>query len=334
VVTAPFPDLPDLPALLRALVAQVPPGRVTTCGTLAAALGNPIAARWVGHFLLHHEHDAACPCHRVVLAGGLLGNYVAGLGAAKARRLGREGVPVRCGVVDLERYGWSEFESDRPLERLKQVQASVLARAVIRRRRKLPRLVGGVDLAYRGPVAAAAFALVDAQSGELVWSSTRVGQVRFPYITSYLSFRELPLLLELIEEVRHAGRLPDVVLVDGSGMLHPRQAGIATHLGVVAQLSTVGVTKKLLCGRVQTRDLDPGQSCPVVLDDRVVGVALRPTSGSRRPIYISIGNAVDLNFAEHLVRSLLVSRRLPGPIYWADRLSRQTARQANAIATD
>ena len=174
-----------MPALLRSLIAQVPPGRVTTCGALAAALGNPIAARWVGHFLLHHEHDAACPCHRVVLAGGELGSYVGGQAGAKARLLRSEGVPVRGAAIELDQYGWTQFVGQRPLERLGQIQEAIVARAVVRPRRRMPKLVGGVDVAYGGEDrAAAALAVVETESGRLVWSTTLLGRVRFPYITS------------------------------------------------------------------------------------------------------------------------------------------------------
>jgi deoxyribonuclease V len=148
-------------------------------------------------------------------------------------------------------------------------------------------------------------------------------RVAFPYISTYLSFREMPILLDLLAEVRAAGRLAEVVLVDGSGILHHRHAGIASHLGVVASLATVGVTKKLLCGRVDMRDMAPGESRPVVHEDELTGVALRPTAGSLRPIFISPGHRMDVTSCEQLVRRLLTGRRLPEPIYWADRFSRR-----------
>jgi deoxyribonuclease V len=110
-------------------------------------------------------------------------------------------------------------------------------------------------------------------------------------------------------------------------MLHPRHAGIATHLGVTVSVATVGVTKKLLCGRAEIAELEPGQSCPVIHEERVAGVALRGTSGSRRPLYVSPGHRVDVAFAEGLVRQLLTGRRLPEPIYWADRLSREAIKK-------
>ena len=121
--------------------------------------------------------------------------------------------------------------------------------------------------------------------------------------------------------------MAEIVLVDGSGILHHRHAGIASHLGVVASLPTIGVTKKLLCGRVDLSAMGPGESRPVVHEDQLIGAALRPTAGSLRPIFLSPGHRVDLAFCERLWRQLLTGRRLPEPIYWADRLSRTPGAQ-------
>ncbi len=212
--STPFP-CPDLVGALRDLLAQITRGRVTTCGDLADALGNRIAARWVGHFALHHAHDAACPCHRVLRAGGQLGPYIAGSTAAKARMLADEGVAVRQGVVDLERFGVRSFASDRPLERLRKVQEAVQLRVSLRPRRRMPKLVGGVDVAYPSPgVGVAAYALVETATGRLAWSTTVRRPVTFPYISTYLSFREIPILLEMLEMVRAAGRMAEVLLVE------------------------------------------------------------------------------------------------------------------------
>jgi deoxyribonuclease V len=321
-----LPDIPDLPGHLRELMQQVPAGRVTTAGALAEALGNPVAARWVGHFLLHHEHDAGCSCHRALRAGGALGPYIAGGAEAKAQRLRAEAVEVVAETVDLQRYAFRQFIGDRPLEQLRRAQEAILSKVEIRPRRQVPRWVGGVDVSYASrDEGVAAYALVDMSSGDLAWSATVRRPVRFPYISSYLTFRELPLYVELLAAVRAAGRMAPLVLVDGTGILHPRRAGIATHLGVVLRVPTIGLTKKLLCGQVDTREMLPLESRPVVHGNEEIGVALRPTAGSRRPIFVSPGHRVDVAFAEQIVRRLLAGHRLPEPLYWADRLSRQHA---------
>ncbi|NQU21039.1 MAG: endonuclease V [Candidatus Nealsonbacteria bacterium] len=316
-------EIPDLSRCLRDLIAQVPAGRVTTYGRLAEALGNRIAARWVGHFAMNHAHTPTCPCHRIVRADGRLGLFIAGDERAKARRLAREGVIAEQGAVDLTRYGFDDFVGNRPLQRLERIQQDLVAKVSIRPRRRMPKLAGGVDVSYPNPdEGVAAYALVETATGRLVWSTTVRRRVVFPYITTYLAFRELPVLLDLIEAVRVADRLAPVVLVDGSGILHQRHAGVASHLGVVAGIATVGVTKKLLCGQVDIDGMASGESRPVVHEDRLIGTAIRPTAGSRRPIFISPGHRVDVAFSERLVQSLLHGRRLPEPIYWADRLSR------------
>jgi deoxyribonuclease V len=234
---------------------------------------------------------------------------------------------VRHGSVELARFGFDGFVSDRPLEKLQRVQEALVSSVTLRSRRRVPKLVGGVDVSYPNPdQGVAAYALVEAASGDLVWSMTIRRRVVFPYISTYLAFRELPILLDLVDEVRRAGRLAELVVVDGNGILHQRRAGIASHLGVVASLPTIGVTKKLLCGSVALEGLEPQESRPVVLDDRVIGLAIRATAGSRRPIFVSPGHRTNLRFAECAVRQLLRGRRLPEPLYWADRLSRRAAR--------
>ena len=316
----------NLSDCLRRLLAQVPPGQVTTCGDLADALGNRIAATWVGHFSLHHEHDEACRCHRILRAGGALGPFIAGGIDEKIERLRAEGVVVNDETVDLEQFAFQNFISDRPLEQLRKIQEEIQSRIVLRQRKNIPEFVGGVDVAYPRPeIGSAAYALVETATGQLVWSTTVERPVRFPYISTYLAFRELPILLDLLGEVRTAGKMADVVLVDGSGVLHHRQAGVASHLGVAASLPTIGVTKKLLCGTVDIEAMTPGESRPVFLDTETeqIGAAICPTSGSRRPIYVSPGHEVDAAFSERLVLALLRNHRLPEPLYWADRLSRQ-----------
>jgi deoxyribonuclease V len=131
----------------------------------------------------------------------------------------------------------------------------------------------------------------------------------------------------VLEEARRAKRLAGLVLVDGTGILHPRHAGIASHLGVVVDLPTIGVTKKLLWGKIDIAAMEPQRSYPVTEEDRVIGTAIRPTRASGRPIFISPGHRVGVALADEVVGRLLLGRRLPAPLYWADRLSRQEAQR-------
>lgn len=340
--------IPDLEACLRQLINQVPQGKVTSYGALAEALGSSFAARWVGHFALHHDHDEDCLCHRIVRHDGTVGPYIAGLPEIKAQLLAAEGVTLEGGRVNMGQCGFSDFTADFPLRRLREVQIKVCSQVRLYPRKRLPKYVAGVDVAYpQSTEAVAAYALVETASSKLVWSNVVRRSVTFPYISTFLSFRETPVLLELLAEVCRLGRLAEVILVDGSGILHQHRAGVASHLGVVASLATIGVTKKLLYGHVEIEGISPGEARPVLAsprkarscvprspdavklkgDEELLGVAIRPTASSRRPIFISPGHLVDLSFCEQLVRRLLLGRRLPEPLYWAHRFSVQGGKQ-------
>jgi deoxyribonuclease V len=247
----------------------------------------------------------------------------------KTQRLAEEGVVAQDGTVALERFGFHDFSSDRPLEKLRQIQEDIQARIVLRPRRRIPKYIGGVDVAYpNAEEGVAAYALVETATGRLEWSTTVRRRVVFPYISTYLGFREIPILLDLLDEVREAGRMAEVLMVDGSGILHHRHAGVASHLGVVASLPMKPGESRPVWekrGQVQfvrsTRRAVPANcTCPLFSQ---IGISLRPTAGSARPIFISPGHRVDLPFCEQLVRRFLTGRRLPEPIYWADRLSKR-----------
>jgi len=315
---------PDVVGELERLLTQIPAGRVTTCGDLAEALGDRAAVRWIGQYLAGHQHKPHCTCHRVVQADGRIADSPAYPGPAKATRLRAEGVRTHANWVDLQTYGFRTFHSCRPLEQLARLQLSVASQSMTRSPGRMPKTAAGLDVSYpNSQEAVGAYALVEVTNGKLRWSVTVRRCVRFPYITGYLSFRELPVLLDLLQVAETAGSLADVYLIDGSGILHPRRAGIATHFGVITGLPTVGVTKTLLCGSGEFGGMRALEARPVLDDGRVLALALRPTAGSRRPIFISVGNGLSLKFAEKVVRRLLLGRRLPEPLHWADRLSRR-----------
>lgn len=322
-----LPPLPDMVGELTRLLGQVPRGCVTTYGALATALGDVKAARWVGHYLLHHAHSRSCMCHRVVRAGGTLGGHIAGGTEAKIAALEAESVLIDDGRVDLERYEWRRLVGDHPLARLRQAQHDAAQLVAMTTPTKLPGAVAGVDVSYSADGhGVGVYTLTEYPSGKLVWWTSQRLPVAFPYIQSFLSFRELPILLALVDAARQAGKLTDVVLVDGAGVAHQRQIGIASHFGVVTNLRTIGVTKKLLWGQLATDIKSRNGAIPIMLQDRTIGVALKASRNSEQTLYASPGHLVDVEYARQVTRTLLKGRRLPEPIYWADRLSRMLAR--------
>jgi len=319
-------DVPDLRASLQQLLLQIPVGKVTTFGRLAEALGDSSSARGVAHWMLGSPEFAGCPVHRVLIRDGSVGDLSWPAAQERAERLQSEGVGLSDGKVDLTRCLWEDFVTDAPLATLRQLQSDLLPRVSLVAPSRMPSRVGGVDLSYvNDHTGVAALAIVDVATGELLETFSIQQPTTFPYLTGYLTFRELPLHLALLNAAHdHGIEIPEVLLVDGSGILHPRNAGVATHLGVVTDLCTIGVTKTFLRGEVDRSEMRAGETRPILVDNKVRGHALQPRA-TGKPIFVSPGHRASVEFARNIAVKLLFGRRLPAPIWWADRLSRQTA---------
>jgi deoxyribonuclease V len=179
--------------------------------------------------------------------------------------------------------------------------------------------VAGVDVGFEdaGKVARAAVALLAFPSLALVeWAIARE-PTRFPYVPGLLSFREIPVVVAALKQLR---RRPDLVLVDGQGLAHPRRLGIASHLGLVTGLPTIGVAKSLLVGEHRAPRQRRGAWTPLVHREEVVGAALRTRAGVA-PIFVSIGHRVSLESAVRFVLACGSRYRLPETTRWAHRLA-------------
>jgi deoxyribonuclease V len=326
-----LPPLPDMVAQLQSLVDQVPAGRVTTYGALATALGDVIASRWVAHFLLHDVRSATWPSHRIVRADGNLGLYAHGDANDKATRLLAEGVAVAGGKADLATCSATINRQPQPLVALRELQASVRKQIRLQPLAQSPRWVAGLDVSYIGEHhGVGGYALVDTTAGKLAWSTTVTCDVPFPYISSYLTFRELPVLAQLLSAAKAADRLADVYMIDGAGVLHPRRIGVAAHFGVVADVPTIGVTKTHLAGSFDDRNMRPGEPREIHDCDEPLGFAIAPRASSKKLLYVSAGHRIDRVGACEVVQRLLLGHASPEPIYWADRLSRQATLPAKS----
>ncbi|WP_331236298.1 endonuclease V [Natronorarus salvus] len=197
-------------------------------------------------------------------------------------------------------------------------------------------LVAGVDQAFDGDRAVSAVVLT--RGGEVIERVHASRETEIPYIPGLLSFREGGSILAAFEELE---REPDVVLVDGSGRIHYREAGLATHVGVTLDLPTVGVAKGLLCGWLSNPPESPfpaGTRVPVLADEevsapsgRVIGYALQTKQydGNRHvnPVYVSPGHRVCAETATDLVEALCSGYKLPEPIRLADRYADEAKRR-------
>ncbi|WP_227354860.1 endonuclease V [Haladaptatus salinisoli] len=190
-------------------------------------------------------------------------------------------------------------------------------------------VVVGVDQAFVGDYAVSA--LVALRDGEVVERAHAAVETEIPYIPGLLSFREGGAILAAFEELSVD---PDLAVVDGSGRIHFRQAGIATHIGVMLDVPAVGVAKSLLCGTLRDPPqghMDEGERVPVVANGRVsapdgtvIGYALQsrqydnPEKRHVNPLYVSPGHRVSAETAAELVWKLCAGYKLPEPTRRAD----------------
>jgi len=192
-----------------------------------------------------------------------------------------------------------------------------------------PPLVAGVDQAFVDDRAVSA--VVVTRGGEVVERVTATAETELPYIPGLLSFREGGAILAAFADL---DRVPDVVLVDGSGRIHFREAGLATHVGVTLDVPTVGVAKNLLCGRPRESldgGLPEGERVPVEADGdvsapdgTVIGYAVQTRqydSPDRHvnPLLVSPGHRVSAETAADLVLATAAGYKLPEPTRLADR---------------
>jgi deoxyribonuclease V len=132
---------------------------------------------------------------------------------------------------------------------------------------------------------------------------------KFPYIPGLLSFREVPSLLEAWDKLE---TMPDVLMLDGQGIAHPRRFGIACHVGLLLDLPTIGCAKSILVGRHDELDPAAGSRAPLIDRGEQIGVALR-TKKNVAPVYVSPGNLIDLDSAVELVLKSTGKYRQPEP---------------------
>ncbi|WP_255367390.1 deoxyribonuclease V [Dyella sp. OK004] len=189
------------------------------------------------------------------------------------------------------------------------------------------RVIAGVDVGFEdsGAITRAAAVLLDA--GTLVPIAQVVARLPtcMPYIPGLLSFRELPAVLQALSGLP---QVPDMVLVDGQGIAHPRGLGIAAHLGVITGLPTIGVAKTILVGSHAAVGERRGDRADLVYQGRVIGTVLR-SKDRVKPLIVSPGYRVSVEGAAELVLAGCTRYRLPEATRWADRVASRRDRSSS-----
>ncbi|KAJ4707627.1 endonuclease V family protein [Melia azedarach] len=197
--------------------------------------------------------------------------------------------------------------------------------------------IGGVDVSFSKEdpsIACGCLVVLDLQSLQIVYEDYSILRLQVPYFPGFLAFREVPVLLRLLEDIKNKANhfYPQVLMVDGNGLLHPRGFGLACHIGVLANLPTIGIGKNLHCvdglthsGVRKLFDVKENSDADIITligsSGSVWGVAMRSTPNTLKPIFVSIGHRISLNTTVEIAK-MSCKFRVPEPIRQADIKSR------------
>ncbi|MDX5510615.1 MAG: deoxyribonuclease V, partial [Hymenobacteraceae bacterium] len=196
------------------------------------------------------------------------------------------------------------------LKELKERQLELAKQVIIQKPEFDLKLLAGCDSSFLdSDTILSVFVLLtypELKEVERVW---HVGQVELPYVPGFLAFREAPNLIKAYEKLQQK---PDLIMVDGHGIAHPRRLGIASQLGVLLNKPSMGVAKKVLCGKYEEPAPEKGNFTPLVHKEEIIANILR-TKDNVKPVFVSPGHLMDLETATEIALLTAVKYRLPEP---------------------
>jgi len=285
------------------LVRQIPSGNVSTYGAVAQALGDRVAARAVGRMMNQNPDPDDMPCYKIVHSDGRLGGFGCGI-EDKIRRLREDHITVKNGkLVDFENLFFDDFQTNYPLRKLRKEQISLSKKVRLDDDSQEIETVAGVDVAYpenEFEAACGTCVVLDYRTRQIIDEQLMYAKTDFPFISTYFSYRELPIVEQLISRLRIK---PSIFLLDGNGILHPYRCGFASHAGLRLDAPTIGVAKTLLYGTIK------GSLVTINNEPRGYAFSLKGT----KPVYISPGHRVSLARSLEIVQNVSVFKN-PEPL--------------------
>jgi deoxyribonuclease V len=223
---------------------------------------------------------------------------------------------VAIDIMQRIEHPWN-LPPKQAIDLQKQLSRKVIRKSTIKT--NAVRKVAGIDTAYRRGVACAAVVVLQFEDLETIEYKTAARPVAFPYVPGLLSFREGPVILAALNKLKST---PDLLIFDGQGVAHPRRFGIASHIGLLVDIPSIGCAKSKLLGHCE----QPGEECGsfsyLTYHDETIGAVVR-TRRKVKPVYISIGHRVNLRESIKFVLHCCKGYRLPETTRRADKLSRK-----------
>jgi deoxyribonuclease V len=192
-----------------------------------------------------------------------------------------------------------------------QIQASLRKQLQLSPLDKPVRIIGGADISFNrfSDTVYAGIVLLAFPSMEILHRAHVVAEATFPYVPGLLSFRELPALAAVWGQLPYK---PDVLVLDGQGIAHPRRMGIATHFGILAGTPTIGCAKSRLTGSFEPLPDKPLAATSLMHKGEKIGEVLR-TKQRTNPVFVSPGNLITQKESTNLIRQCVGKYRIPEP---------------------
>ena len=210
------------------------------------------------------------------------------------------------------------------LEELRDLQKKIAKRVILKDRFRKPiTSIAGIDLAFKEDRAITAYVLMAFPSQKIIHKKIAISPIEFPYIPTFLSFREGPPIVKVINSLDVK---PDVFMINAHGIAHPSFCGCASHVGVLTQNPTIGVAQSNLCGKYKVTPEEVDKYVPLFYESRAVGWIFK-SKKSCRHIFISPGHLVSLESSIEITRGCMGKYKLPSPLYYAHKLASETKRK-------
>lgn len=205
------------------------------------------------------------------------------------------------------------------LVKIKAEQEDLAKRVLLIDKVEKPQLIGAIDHSYIDNTIITCAVVMDFKTNEVIEEQRNIEEVTFPYIPGFLSYREAPSAIKVFNKLENK---PDLLIIDGNGVLHPRKMGIACHVGLYLDVPTIGIAKNLLCGTVLEDT--------IYLGKEAVGKIIK-TKEKAKPIYVSPGHNISLKTTIELVRENLKGHKLPESLHMAHK---QTIKEKKKLQSD
>jgi len=202
--------------------------------------------------------------------------------------------------------------------KLKETQKKIAEKVIVKDAIKFGdiKTIAGFDLSYQDKKVICAGVVLDFKTMEVLEKKHTISEEKFPYIANFLMFREGPPIIETYHDLENE---PDVLLIDGSGILHPLKSGVASYVGVSLDKPTIGVIKKLLCGEVYEGKIYLEKDTIEGKVKELRGERVETKIGSR-PLFVSPGHKVTIPTAVKIVKNCIrENHKLPEPLRLAHR---------------